>query len=259
VPLSHKLGREQIAYLLRDSGATGILADPIEAATSCEAADAAGLSLRLATRAPREGWRNFDAALRAAALDPHVETRHFDEQAFQPYAAGSTGMPEGICLTHGGILWAIEQSEAYWPVSPTERGIIAAPMFHKKATRGVIKPLLRGGGSIVIMPRFEAEGFLRAVSAYGVTGAGGVPAMYAEIARHAPLIRSLDFSALKLLSMGSSAVQVDDRRLLPGDDPEAILAGLRESLALPPPLGMALERGAYMLGCRIEADAPSCG
>jgi acetylornithine deacetylase len=47
-----------------------------------------------------------------------------------------------------------------------------------------------------------------------------------------------------------------DRRLLPGEDPEIVLAGLRESLALPAPLGMVLERGAYMLGCRIEADAP---
>lgn len=47
-----------------------------------------------------------------------------------------------------------------------------------------------------------------------------------------------------------------DRRLLPGEDPEAVLAGLREALALPPPLGMALERGPYMHGCRIEPDAP---
>jgi acetylornithine deacetylase len=47
-----------------------------------------------------------------------------------------------------------------------------------------------------------------------------------------------------------------DRRLLPGEDPEIVLAGLRDTLALPAPLGMVLERGAYMLGCRIEADAP---
>ncbi|HEV7268133.1 MAG TPA: M20/M25/M40 family metallo-hydrolase [Falsiroseomonas sp.] len=47
-----------------------------------------------------------------------------------------------------------------------------------------------------------------------------------------------------------------DRRLLPGEDPEVVLAGLRESLALPAPLGMVLERGAYMLGCRIAAEAP---
>lgn len=47
-----------------------------------------------------------------------------------------------------------------------------------------------------------------------------------------------------------------DRRLLPGEDPEAVLAGLREALALPAPLGMALERGPYMHGCRIPADSP---
>ncbi|WP_372618831.1 class I adenylate-forming enzyme family protein [Falsiroseomonas sp.] len=209
VPVNHKLGREAIGFMLRDSGATGILADPTEAASSCEAAEQAGLALRLATRATREGWRDFDALLAAAAPDPHVEPMDFDGQAFQPYTAGSTGMPKGICLTHGGMLWGIEQSERYWPVSPQERGIVAAPMFHKNAMRGVIKPLLRGGGSVVILPRFEATSFLRALSEWRVTGAGGVPAMYAEIARHEALIRDLDFSALKLLSMGSAAVPVE--------------------------------------------------
>jgi acetylornithine deacetylase len=47
-----------------------------------------------------------------------------------------------------------------------------------------------------------------------------------------------------------------DRRLLPGEDPETVLAGLRAAFTLPAPLGMTLERGPYMHGCRIEADAP---
>lgn len=209
VPLNHKLGREAIAFMLRDSGATGMLADPVEAATSCEAADAAGLAPRIAAHAPRAGWSDFGALIAAANADPHIETMGFEEQAFQPYTAGSTGLPKGISLTHGGMLWGIEQSERWWPVKQAERGIVAAPMFHKNAMRGVIKPLLRGGASVVILPRFEPESFLRALAEHSVTGAGGVPAMYAEIARHATLIRSLDFSALRLLSMGSSAVPVE--------------------------------------------------
>jgi long-chain acyl-CoA synthetase len=209
VPLNHKLGRDAIAFMLRDSRTEAILADPAEAATSCEAAEQAGLAVRLATHAPRDGWRDFGALLAAAVPDPHVEPMDFDAQAFQPYTAGSTGLPKGISLTHGGMLWGIEQSEAFWPVPPTERGIVAAPMFHKNAMRGVIKPMLRGGASVVILPGFEAVGFLRALAGWRVTGAGGVPAMYAEIARHEALIRTLDVSSLRLLSMGSSAVPVE--------------------------------------------------
>ncbi|MCC7426466.1 MAG: acyl--CoA ligase [Alphaproteobacteria bacterium] len=209
VPLNHKLGRDAIAFMLRDSRAGAILADPAEAATSCEAAEQAGLALRLVTRTPRAGWQDFDALLAAAAPDPAIEAVAFDEQAFQPYTAGSTGMPKGIALTHGGMLWGIEHAQAYWPVASAERGIVAAPMFHKNAMRGVIKPMLRAGASVVILPRFEAASFLRALANHRVTIAGGVPAMYAEIARHEGLIRSLDFAALKLLSMGSSAVPVE--------------------------------------------------
>lgn len=47
-----------------------------------------------------------------------------------------------------------------------------------------------------------------------------------------------------------------DRRLLPGEEPVPVLAGLREALSIPAPLAMTLERGPYMLGCRIAADAP---
>jgi acyl-CoA synthetase (AMP-forming)/AMP-acid ligase II len=130
----------------------------------------------------------------------------FDDQAFQPYTAGSTGLPKGIVLTHGGMLWGIEHSELYWPRSPAERGIVAAPMFHKNAMRGNIKPILRSGGSVVIQRRFAPRPFLEALARYRVTTCGGVPAMFAEILQEAELIRSGDYSALKLISMGSSTV-----------------------------------------------------
>jgi acetylornithine deacetylase len=57
-------------------------------------------------------------------------------------------------------------------------------------------------------------------------------------------------------TLQSDARLTFDRRLLPGEDPEAVLAGLRGAFALPAPLGITLERGPYMHGCRIEADAP---
>jgi len=47
-----------------------------------------------------------------------------------------------------------------------------------------------------------------------------------------------------------------DRRLLPGEDPQAVFEGLRGQLTLPEPLLTRLERGPFMHGCRMEADAP---
>ena len=84
-----------------------------------------------------------------------VEPMAFDDIAFQPYTSGSTGVPKGIALTHGGMIWGIEHSQTYWPLSPSDRVIVAAPMFHKNAMRGSVKPSLRAGASLVIMRSFD--------------------------------------------------------------------------------------------------------
>ena len=130
----------------------------------------------------------------------------FDDIAFQPYTSGSTGTPKGIALTHGGMIWGIEHSQRYWPLSPSDRVIVAAPMFHKNAMRGSVKPSLRAGASLVIMRSFDPRRYLQALADHKVTSCSGVPTMFAEMLRQTDLIKSLDFSALKRISMGSAIV-----------------------------------------------------
>jgi len=141
--------------------------------------------------------------------DDYVAEMGFDDQAFQMYSSGSTGTPKPISMTHGGMLWGIEQSQRYYPVSVDSVGIIATPMYHKNAMRGTAKPFLRAGATFVIQGGFAAIPYLEAMSRYGVTGCGGVPAMYAELLRHVELIKSLDFSKLSAMSLGSAVVSTE--------------------------------------------------
>ena len=152
-------------------------------------------------RLPGAGGEQPDARI--------VEPMAFDDIAFQPYTSGSTGVPKGIALTHGGMIWGIEHSQTYWPLSPSDRVIVAAPMFHKNAMRGSVKPSLRAGASLVIMRSFDPRRYLQALSDYKVTSCSGVPTMFAEMLRHSDLVESLDFSALKRISMGSAIVPTE--------------------------------------------------
>ena len=74
--------------------------------------------------------------------------------------------------------------------------IVAAPMFHKNAMRGSVKPALRAGASLVIMRSFDPRRYLQALADHKVTSCSGVPTMFAEMLRQTDLIEALDFSAL---------------------------------------------------------------
>ncbi len=172
-------------------------------------------------------------AITAACLRRQPDTRivepmAFDDVAFQPYTSGSTGTPKGIALTHGGMIWGIEHSQKYWPLSPADRLIVAAPMFHKNAMRGSVKPTLRGGASLVIMRSFDPRRYLQAAADHRVTFCSGVPTMFAEMLRQTDLIGSLDFTSLTKISMGSAIVppQLIDRLS------ETFKVSVRESFGL---------------------------
>lgn len=207
--LNFKLNAATIRFILDDSGAEGILTDAHSCPAVVAAVSDATLRFRLSVGEELSGWQSWPDLVENAAPTDIVETMDFDDQAFQPYTAGSTGVPKGVVLTHGGMLWGIEHSERYWPRRPDERAIVAAPMFHKNAMRGTIKPSLRSGASVVILRDFRPRAFLEAIATYKVTTCGGVPAMYAQLLKEEDLIAAHDFSHLKLISMGSSTVTAE--------------------------------------------------
>lgn len=54
----------------------------------------------------------------------------------------------------------------------------------------------------------------------------------------------------------SDGRMVFDRRLMPGEDPEQVLVGLRNSFQLEAPLSCTVERGPFMYGSEVEPKGP---
>jgi long-chain acyl-CoA synthetase len=206
VLLNFKLNPDTIRFILQDSGAHGIFTDADTLPGVVSAANDFPLQFRLTLGGAPAEWIGWSQLFERAIPIDLVEPMQFNDQAFQPYTSGSTGVPKGVVLTHGGMLWGIEHSERYWPRDPVERAIVAAPMFHKNAMRGTIKPIVRSGASVVIMKEFRPRPFIEAVAKYKVTTCGGVPAMFAQLLKEEEAIAANDFSQLKLISMGSSSV-----------------------------------------------------
>ena len=195
VPLNVSQAEANIEFMLRDSGASGVIVDPAACPAGIAIAERLGLRHRVILGdAPAPDWVTYEAATSPDGI------------AFQPYTAGSTGKPKGARLTHAGMLWSIRSTEQHWPTDKDEIGLVAVPLFHKNAMRGTIKPNLFVGAKVVLMPRFEPRAFLTALARQRATFCAGVPAIFSLILPHADLIGALDFSALKLISIGSAVV-----------------------------------------------------
>ena len=210
IPLNHKLGADTIRFIIADAGAGAAIIDPMCHPEIAQIVEEASLSLRVATAPVPTGW--LDYALWRSESDaselraPKIER---GQTAFLPYTSGSTGVPKGVLLPHDGMLWGIRVAQKYWPAEPNDRALIAGPLFHKNAMRVSVKPKLRVGGSVVILPRFEPKAFLTALAEYHCTHTGGVPAMYRMVLAEEELLSRLEFPALKSLEMGSAVVGAD--------------------------------------------------
>ena len=124
----------------------------------------------------------------------------------QPYTSGSTGKPKGVLLTHGGQIWNTDIMRKALMADDTERALIAVPLYHKNAMVGAVKPFLLAGGSLVILPGFDALEVIRAIDRYEVTYLTGVPAMYKMILAEKDALARHDVSSVRYAMCGSAEV-----------------------------------------------------
>lgn len=161
-------------------------------------------------------WESYAAAVSAASPIRRAVDVAPDDVCMQPYTSGSTGPPKGVLLTHGGTWWCVRTLRAVMLLEPEERALVAVPLYHKNGMLGAVKPFLMAGGSVVILPGFDARGALAAIERYRVTYMTGVPAMY-RLMLQAANTEDRDLASLEWGIVGSAEVprelfgEVEDR------------------------------------------------
>ncbi|WP_028066831.1 AMP-binding protein [Solirubrobacter soli] len=142
VPVNARLHRDEIAYIVDDSGAALAVADP-------EHAD----DVENALIAPGERWEELTASSPAALVD-----RAPDDPAWLFYTSGTTGRPKGATLTNRNLLL---MSLSYYAdidaVSPGDSILQVAPLSHGAGLYGL--PHV-AQGAVSVMPGEEEIGGL---------------------------------------------------------------------------------------------------
>ncbi|HTT50417.1 MAG TPA: AMP-binding protein [Streptosporangiaceae bacterium] len=147
------------------------------------------------------------SALAGAPLAAHVPVGPDDVVAL-PYSSGTTGLSKGVMLTHKNLVANVAQTLGALPSAPDERLMAVLPFFHIYGMQCMMNCGLRAGATVVTLPRFDLEQFLRAHQDYRITRSFVAPPIVLALARH-PLVDSFDLSQLRLMNSGAAPLKAE--------------------------------------------------
>lgn len=206
VPLATMAASEALERMLTDCGARFFaLAD---AYRDLAAPFLDKLSLhKVAFDFEADGFEPYEAMLASAAeTDPMVPVG-FSDPVNLIYSSGTTGTPKGILHNHWMRAAQMDRVHANEYDAPDTRTLLSTPLY-SNTTIVAFLPTLVGGGTVVLMEKFDARRYLELVERERITHTMLVPVQYKRI-MDVPDFDSFDLSTMRVKFSTSAPLRAD--------------------------------------------------
>lgn len=178
-PLAPSSTPESLVRMIEDCGAKVLVTDGASHAVLVPLIG--GLNLRV-VRADTDDAAGFEAFHAPADAQPEPVTIDPDQAFNIIYSSGTTGTPKGI----------VQSFRMRWPhnwladppgYGPDAVSLISTPLYSNTTLVSFI-PTLAGGGTVVLMEKFDAEKYLQLAEKWRVTHTMLVPVQYRRLMDH---------------------------------------------------------------------------
>jgi acyl-CoA synthetase (AMP-forming)/AMP-acid ligase II len=195
---------EEIGAQFADSEAIMLVTIP-ELYEKCEAAARLASMVReIVVLGEHEGAVPYAALFAHGDEPPAVDIDPATDVVALPYSSGTSGIPKGVMLTHRNLVANLCQMRGPATMLEEDDVLIGVlPFFHIYGMVVIMGGALVSGATIVTLPRFDLETFLRVLQDHRVTYANIVPPILLALAKH-PMVANYDLSALRTLFSGAA-------------------------------------------------------
>jgi len=206
VPLNWRLAAAEHLYVLRNAGASILIADPMFRDTFRTVQNGAP-QCRCIVSGPSDMddcWSLSDL-MNCSDGDDSNPSVSLDSPLLIVYTAGTTGRPKGAILSQKALFWNAINSQVMHGMSCTDHVLTVLPLFHVGGLNIQTTPAFHCGATVTLHRTFDPGRVLREIQDSRPTLCVLVPAQLLALIEQ-PAWPSVDLSCLRALTTGSTIV-----------------------------------------------------
>ncbi len=228
VPLNTAYTLAELEYFLSDAAPTLAVVRPADRDQVATIAGRVGVR-HVETLDERGSGSLSEIARNAPALQATSQRRDPSSLAALLYTSGTTGRSKGAMLSRANLASNAATLAQAWQFTSTDVLLHALPIFHVHGLFVAINTVLASGGSMLFLPKFDADEVVRLLPRASVMM--GVPTFYTRLLQH-PGLNHDAVRNVRLFISGSAPLLAETHREFQSCTGHAILEryGMSETL-----------------------------